>query len=69
MSIIGTVLASIGGLTVIIGIACGIVHLHELFERVEQLECHDEVRRGDILYIKSQLIRIEMREETGYDEQ
>ena len=64
MSIIGTALAFIGGLTVIIGIVCGIVHLHELFNRVERLECNDEVRRGDILDIKSQLIRIEEREET-----
>lgn len=52
------ILAFVGGLASIIGLACGLVHLHDLFERVERLECNDDVRREDIIDIRSQIIHL-----------
>lgn len=51
-------LASVGGLAIIVGIICGIINLHDLFERVERLENNDDVRRNDIIDIRSQLVNI-----------
>lgn len=52
------ILAFVGGLAIIIGLVCGLVHLHELFERVETLECNDNVRREDIIDIRSQIMHL-----------
>ena len=58
METVVRVLAYIGGLVVVIGIACGLVNLHDLFERVDALEVNDDVRRNDIIDVKSQLMRM-----------
>lgn len=52
------ILAFVGGLAIIIGLVYGLVHLHDLFERVETLECNDNVRREDIIDIRSQIIHL-----------
>lgn len=55
MNIFVQILAYVGGLAIIIGLTCGLVHLHDLFERVETLEVNGNVRRDDIIDIRSQI--------------
>ena len=58
MKLLISILIYIGGLTVVISIAWWLVHLHDLFKRVEVLEINDDIRRNDIIDVKSQIMRM-----------
>ena len=66
MEVVIQVLACVGGLVVVLGIIALMVNLHDLFERVDRLEVNDNVRRDDIIDIRSQIMRIK---EDDYAEQ
>ena len=58
MEIIATILASIGGLALALGIAALAINLYFLFERVSTLEVNDNDRKNDIIEIRKQIARM-----------
>ena len=55
-------LAIVGATAILIGIAIFIASLHELFERVEQIEITDNIRRDDIIGIKGKIRQLESKQ-------
>ena len=58
------VLAIVGATAILIGIAIFIASLGELFERVEQLETIDNIRRDDIISIKDEIRQLKSKQTT-----
>lgn len=58
------VLAIVGATAILIGIAIFIASLGELFERVEQLEIIDNIRRDDIIGIKDEIRQLKAKQTT-----
>ena len=46
------------GIFIVVVLTCWIPYLQDLFERVKSLEVNDDVRRDDIIDLKSQIMHI-----------
>lgn len=63
MEVVVQMLACVGGLVIFYGIIVLLVNLHDLFERVDALEVNDNIRRNDIIYVQSQIMRMKEKSE------